>query len=275
LDKPSSKTAGRDIRDEILLSVAEKTLTARIIAEDEGLVVGIRAMEGAARHLGLLIRHVAEEGSSVKPGDEIARFEGRPKQIVMAEEQLMGLMAKPSGIATATRRFVDKAGERPRIVSGAWKKMPPDQKEMIRRAVVQGGASCRMTNQPFLYLDKNYVRMLGGIRPCLNAMSGFNGYLRVVQIRGDYGHIDLEAVEAVEHGADIVFIDTGQINDLSTVIAKLKGMGYRERVKIAFGGGVQLEDLDTLKGMDVDILDIGRPIIDAPLLDMKMEVIPI
>jgi len=93
LDKPSSKTAGRDIRDEILLSVAERRVTARIIADEEGLVVGIRAMEGAAKDLGLILRHVAEEGSSVKPGDEIARFEGRPKQIVMAEEQLMGLMA--------------------------------------------------------------------------------------------------------------------------------------------------------------------------------------
>ena len=27
--------------------------------------------------------------------------------------------------------------------------------------------------------------------------------------------------------------------------------------------------------MDVDILDIGRPIIDAPLLDMRMEVIDV
>jgi hypothetical protein len=28
-----------------------------------------------------------------------------------------------------------------------------------------------------------------------------------------------------------------------------------------------------LKGMDVDILDIGRQIVDAPLLDMRLEVI--
>jgi len=34
-----------------------------------------------------------------------------------------------------------------------------------------------------------------------------------------------------------------------------------------------VEGVDELRGMDVDILDIGRQIVDAPLLDMRLEVI--
>jgi len=263
----------RDTRDDILRNVAEKKVTASIIADDDGIVAETAVAEKKARDLGLTINRILAEGTNVKQGDEIARFTGNPKQVVMAEDQLIGLMAKPSGIATATRRFVEKAGTRPEIVSGAWKKMPRSQKDMIRRAVTVGGANCRISHDPFLYLDKNYIKMLGGIKESLQAVGDLNGYLRVVQLRGAYKEIALEACDAVEHGAGIIFIDSGRHHDVKRVTDRLNRSGWRDKVKIAFGGNVRLEDIEALKALDVDILDIGRQIIDAPLLDMRLEVV--
>lgn len=265
----------RDIRDDILDGIARHIVIASIIAEDDGIIAETTAVVQEARELGLTTSHILTEGSRVKRGDEIARFSGQPKQVVMAEDRLIGLMAKPSGIATATSRFVDKTGGRPAIVSGAWKKMPQSQKEAIRRAILTGGGNCRISNDPFLYLDKNYIRMLGGIKESLAAVTGLKGYVKVVQLKGDYGDINREACEAVDHGADIVFIDSGRRQDIKSVMGRLKQLGWRDRVKIAFGGNIQLEDVKPLKTLDVDILDIGRQIIDAPLLDMRLEVIGI
>lgn len=265
----------RDIRDDILDGIARHIVIASIIAEDDGIIAETTAVVQEARELGLTTSHILTEGSRVKRGDEIARFSGQPKQVVMAEDRLIGLMAKPSGIATATSRFVDKTGGRPAIVSGAWKKMPQSQKEAIRRAILTGGGNCRISNDPFLYLDKNYIRMLGGIKESLAAVTGLKGYVKVVQLKGDYGNINREACEAVDHGADIIFIDSGRQQDIKSVMGRLKQLGWRDRVKIAFGGNIQLEDVKPLKTLDVDILDIGRQIIDAPLLDMRLEVIGI
>jgi nicotinate-nucleotide pyrophosphorylase (carboxylating) len=44
-------------------------------------------------------------------------------------------------------------------------------------------------------------------------------------------------------------------------------------VQVAFGGGVTLDDVDALKALDLDILDIGRHIVDAPLLDMRLDIV--
>lgn len=263
----------RDIRDEILGRVAGYEITASIIAADEGIVAETAAAEKEAEKLGLTIIRMLDQGSRVQKGDEVARFSGQPKQVALAEDRLIGLMAKPSGIATAARRFVDKAGPRPAIVSGAWKKMPWSQKEVIRRAVTTGGAQARISPAPFLYLDKNYIKMLGGIKESLEAVAGLSGYLKVVQIKGACQDITFEAGEAIEHGADIIFIDSGRQRDLKRVIDGLNQQGLRDKVKIAFGGNVRLQDIKALKAMDVDILDIGRQIIDAPLLDMRMEVV--
>ena len=262
-----------DIRDDIFRSVETRQVAASIIADDEGIVVGTDAVRQAANELGLSIASLLDEGSPVSKGDEIGRFSGTPKQVAVAEERLIGLMAKPSGIATAARRFVEKAGRRPEIVSGAWKKMPASEKEMIRRAIVAGGARYRICREPFIFLDKNYVKMLGGIGASLRAVANMNGHLRVIQLKGLSGDISLEACKAVEQGADIVFIDSGNHDDLGRVCEKLRESCLRDRVKIAFGGGIRLEDIECLKSLDVDILDIGREIVDAPLLDMRLEVV--
>lgn len=262
-----------DIRDDIFRSVAARQVTVSIIADDEGIVVGTDAVRQAANELELSVDSLLAEGTSISKGDEIGRLSGTPKQVAVAEERLIGLMAKPSGIATAARRFVEKAGKRPEIVSGAWKKMPGSEKEMIRRAIITGGARCRICQEPFIFLDKNYVRMLGGVSESLRAVADLNGHLRVVQLKGFYGDIALEACEAAKHGADIIFIDSGNHDDLKRVGKKLRQSGLRDRVKIAFGSGIRLEDIESLKSMDVDILDIGREIVDAPLLDMRLEVV--
>jgi len=96
---------------------------------------------------------------------------------------------------------------------------------------------------------------------------------KVVQLKGRHGGVATEACEAVEFGADILHIDTGDTGDVNRVVRELVRLGLRDRVRIAFSGSVRLEDVDDLREMDVDILDIGRQIVDAPLLDMRLEVI--
>jgi len=47
----------------------------------------------------------------------------------------------------------------------------------------------------------------------------------------------------------------------------------RQHVRIAYSGGLVIEDLPRLQDEDIDIVDIGRAVIDARLLDMSMDII--
>jgi nicotinate-nucleotide pyrophosphorylase (carboxylating) len=272
---PSRVRATEDIRDDIFKGVADRLVTAAIVADDCGVVAGTREAAEKARFLGLAVLGMLEEGEAILKGGEVARLSGSPKQIVMAEDCLVGLIAKPSGIATATRRCVDRAGGRIRIVCGAWKKMPGVLKDTIRSAIVAGGGHFRITKDPFIYLDKNYTRILGGIGNSLNAVEHLHGYEKVVQIRGDHSDIGAEAIEAAECHADIIFIDNGNPDDIRIVADALGRSGLRWKGKIAYAGNVTIEDIDRLKSMPVDILEVGRCIVDAPLLDLKFDVIGI
>lgn len=268
-----SQVPAVDVREELLRSVPSGRVTASIVTDEAGVVAGVSLARKEAERLGLSVVKILGDGTPVAEGDEIARLHGSPRQIVMAEEVLIGLLAKPSGIATRAASFVAKANGRPKVVSGAWKKMPAVMKEMIRAAVTAGGADSRMVPGPFVYLDKSYIELLGGIKESLAAVAHLEAHAKVVQVKGRYGDIASEALEAAEHGADIVFIDTGRAGDVPPVTECLVRLGLRDRVQLAFGGGVDIENVEALKVLGIDILDVGRQIVDAPLLDMRLEIV--
>ena len=271
----SSMKPHTDIRDIMFEQLAGTVVTAEIRADGTGMLCGVGRAVTRAAQLDLAVHHALGEGASLGPGTVILRFSGAPKQVLMGEEVLMGCMAKTSGIATAAGTFVARAGDSLRIVSGAWKKMPLAFKPDLREAVVLGGVGQRITDLPFIYLDKNYTAVFGGIAPTLKALSHLNTYVKVIHIRGTYGDIADEAMAAARYGAGVIFIDTGNAGDVVRVTEVLSRMGWRSRVKIAFGGNVVLEEIDHLKSLDLDILDIGRAIIDAPLLVMRMEIVQV
>lgn len=264
-----------DLRDMIFKSISNQVVTAVLRAEDDGLIVGVPDFQKTADDLGLKVQFVVKDVTWVASGDIIAKFCGAPKQIAKAEERLIGMLAKPSGIATQTRKFVEAAGDDLRIVSGAWKKMPMVLKHVIRHAIRSAGADFRITRYNFVYLDKNFVRMLGGIRETLTATSHIKDHEKVIQIKGHYNDVAEEAIEAAEAGAHIVFIDTGEMDDIDRVSEALKQAGLRDKVVLAYSGNVKISDILTLRNKDVDRIDIGRAIVDAPLLDMKIDVIDI
>ena len=264
-----------DPRDKFFEPVASARVTARVIADEPGIVAGAGTVPDALAEIGLSAARQLANGSPVDRGTVVTEVSGSPKQIALAEERLIGLLAKPSGIATATARFVARAGGRMRVVSGAWKKLPFSQKEMIRQAIAVGGAAPRIAEWPFIYIDKNFVRMHGGLEEAMAAATRFETGTRIVQIRGEYGDIGTEAVRVAAAGASIVFVDSGQIADAERAISALNARGLRHGVEVAFAGGVQLGDIEALAEIGVDVIDVGRPIVDAPLLDMRLDVVDV
>lgn len=269
-----------DLRDELFLKIERKRVTACLYADMDGVISGIGNAVREADRIGLTVDFSVTDGTEVLAGDLLMQFSGTPKQIGLAEDTLIGQISKFSGVATAARAFVKKVGPETRIVCGSWKKMPVQIKEGLRTAIETGGAHIRISDQPMVYLDKNYVSMFGGIQASLAAAAQMSGRKKVIQVKGRFegGDIVREAWAAITAGADIVYIDTGKIDDLLRItqcirprLRELESSGYRS-IEFAFGGGVRYEDLDALRNAGADIIGVGRCIVDAPLLDLRMEV---
>lgn len=260
-----------DIRDAIFQGVSGTRVQFVITARAPGIVSGCRNALDWARESGLEVVSCRPDGGAVASGDLVMEACGTPKQVVIAEENLLGHLSKASGIAAAARRAVEAAGGKMKVVSGAWKKMPPGIKQVVRQAVADGGAGFRIADPPFIYLDKNYVRILGGIKPALRAVESLD-VPKCIQIRGETARVAGEAVLAARLGAAILMIDTGRIQDLRDASEALTVSGLRGSIRLAFAGNIKIDDIPRLRCEDIDLLDIGKEIVDAPLLDLRLDV---
>lgn len=261
-----------DIRDYIFKKIIDQKFSATVVAESAGVLSGVNFAKKKAQEIGINFEFLKEEGSDFASGEILLRLTGTPKQIALAEETIIGSLAKYSGIASSARKAVNAAGSAFRIVAGSWKKMPPEVKSGIRQAVVSGGASFRISKTPMIYLDKNYIRMFGSIAQTLDTVKD-SGLTKVVQIKGIDSKVEKEALEAITHGCDILMIDTGRPVDIETCSKAATKAGLRGNIEIAFAGGVKINNIKDFIGMDVDVLCIGKDIVDAPLVDMKMDVV--
>lgn len=262
-----------DIRDILFQNISKKRFRAVLTAERSGILSGVEAAVRKAEKLGIALELCKKEGQEIGSGEKIGFILAGPKQIAEAEECLIGTLAKPSGIATAAGKAVKLAAGKVKIVSGAWKKMPAEIKDPVRTAIVSGGASFRITEPPMVYLDKNFIRMFGSIPAALAACGPLKESSKVIQIRGEEKSIEEETEEAVRGGAAILMVDTGVAEDLKRCVSKLELIGVREKVQVSFAGNVHFEDIPALASLGADMLCIGKEIVDAPLLDLKLDVI--
>jgi nicotinate-nucleotide pyrophosphorylase (carboxylating) len=261
-----------DIRHQIFREHMGRNIVAVLVAEAAGVVSGIDRAGHLIESLGLDLATDLADGAVIDSRQEIARVAGNPLQIAQVEERIIGAVSKSSGIATAARRARLLAGSRCKVVSGGWKKMPLEIKDLVRKAAQDGGIDIRICDEPFLYLDKNYVRILGGVGKAVRAVAHL-GRSIVVQVRGETDAVENEALEAGRAGAAVVMVDTGLRQDLANVGQALRWNDFRSRVRIAFSGNVSHSDMESLVLMDVDVVDIGYAILDAPCLPMRFDVI--
>lgn len=259
-----------DVRTSLFAPLKGRAFPFVITAREHAVLAGMSELSKRARDLGITIESSASDGERVEPGVVIWRGRADASTVVRAEEGVLSAIGKPSGVATSADHLVRLAAGRARVVCGAWKKVAPSIRTELREAAALGGAGMRILDRPFVYLDKNYVRLLGGIAAAVRQASTIQGRAIVAQLRGEATSIGQEAIEAIGAGADVLMVDTGRREDLEAVVSHTAR--FPRRPLVAFGGGVSAANLCELIEAGADVLDVGRAILDAPMIDFRLDV---
>ena len=270
---PRAGSTGPDVRAHLWAPVAGRTFEFEITAVDAGVLAGSRALSEEAAALGLDLEWLAEDGDRLEPGAVVCRACGHAWQVARAEEYLMAAIGKPSGVATAAAELVTMAGRRARVVCAAWKKVPAEFRRELRRAVTIGGAALRILERPFVYLDGTHVRVLGGLGPAVRHARALDGRAVVVKLRGETAPVAAEAEEAAAAGAELLMIDTGAVADVARAVERLASSAADARAAVGFVGGVDALALPAAVAAGAAVVEVGRAVLDAPLIDFRLDVV--
>jgi nicotinate-nucleotide pyrophosphorylase (carboxylating) len=251
-----------------LLEDVPGTHRALVLAAEAGVIAGSALLdEHACPDPAGTWRLLRDEGERIGAGEPLVEVIGSAWELAVAEDHVLGTLGLGGGLARRAIELRELAPAGLRIACGGWKKLPATLKPLLRAALDVAGITHRLVDGDFVYVDKNVVRLLGGVAPAVHAGCALDHGPVAVQV------VDVdEALAAVGAGGGVVMVDTGAIADLAEIDAALRSAGVRDRVQLAFAGGVTAADLVPARAAGADIVDIGRAVLDAPLWDLRVEV---
>jgi nicotinate-nucleotide pyrophosphorylase (carboxylating) len=256
------------------LENSNKSVTATILFKSDfvGIICGIEEVQVLLEICNCNSTPHMSDGMKISPKARIMEINGTAKDILKAERIALNLLMRMSGIATTTRKFVDIVHRiDPQISIAATRKTAPGLRLFDKKAVVMGGGiSHRNRLDEMVLIKDNHIAVDKSIRKIIPLIRGKVG--SSINIECEVKN-EVEAVEAIEAGANIIMLDNFTILEARNTFLKLIDEGLRNLVKIEISGGVNLDNIISYAKLKPDIISIGYLTHSSPSLDFSLKII--
>jgi len=245
-----------------------KKISARIISRQNGIIAGVNYVKEIFSSKGCQVKIIKKDGNKIKPNQTIIEISGSAQTILSCERTALNLLSRMSGIATKTKRLVEKINaENPRVKMYATRKTAPGLRFFDKEAVkIGGGEKHRMALDDMVMIKDNHLAVAGSI-PRI-----------VLKARKKYKKIEVEvenqeeAILAASAGANIIMLDNFTPKEIINTINKLKKTKLRKQVKLEASGGINEKNIGTYAKTGIDMISVGEITNSVSGIDFSLEV---
>jgi len=242
---------------------ADATGGADLVVKEPGVVCGLAVAEAVFRAVDpeLRFERLVEEGASVAAGTAVARVAGPERAILTGERTALNFLARLSGIATLTRRYVDAVDGTGAAILDT-RKTTPGLRALEKHAVATGGGrNHRFGLDDGVLVKDNHLRAAGSVESAVERLRAATPL--PIEVECD----TLEQVsEALAAGAEAILLDNMIPDQLRAAVALARG-----RARLEASGGVTLENVRDVAETGVDEISVGALTHSARSLDVSLE----
>lgn len=249
---------------------AEASTRAVVVARAPGVVAGVDAARAvfAAVDERVTFSAAVADGARVGAGSAIATVSGPTRALLTAERSALNLLGHLSGVATATRAYVDAVAGTGCVVRDTRKTLP-GLRDLEKAAVVAGGGrNHRRGLSDGVLVKDNHVAAAGGVARA-TALAVAAAARAGVPLQVEVDDLD-ELEEALAEGARAVLLDNFGLDDLRRAVARCRAQD--EPVFVEASGGITLETVAAVAATGVDAVAVGAITHSAPALDVALDV---
>lgn len=244
--------------------------SGQFIVKEMGVVCGLPVaqlvFEELDRHV--YFRALVEEGAPVGPGTVIACLEGSARVMLAGERTALNLLQRMSGIATATRRYVEAVrGTGATIIDT--RKTAPGLRVLDKYAVRQGGGSNHRhsLSDAVLIKDNHIVTLSQTGRPLAAALQALRTTIpHTVVVEVEVDRLD-QIEEVLRGGANILLLDNMDPPTLQRAVEIVAGRAITEA-----SGGITLETVRSVAESGVDLISVGALTHSVRALDISLDI---
>ena len=248
---------------------------AEVVARQPGVLAGgpvaIAVLDAAGLPPGCATV-LRADGSVVAPGEAVLSIRAPLRGLLTAERTLLNLMTRLSGIATATRAWVDAVDGTGAVVRDT-RKTTPGLRLLEKYAVrCGGGRNHRLGLGDAALIKDNHVAAAGGItlaieavRAAIAARSAAGAPMVDAEVECD----TLDQVKAaLAAGCDLILLDNMGLADLRAAVALARDW---PGVQLEASGGLTLPAARDVALTGVDYLSVGGLTHSSPALDLGLD----
>ena len=207
------------------------------------------------------------DGVRLKAGSTIAVIRHEARVILSCERVILNMLQRLSGIATLTRRFVDRVeGTKARILDT--RKTVPGLRLLDKYGVrCGGGHNHRLDLSDGVLIKNNHIALAGGIIPALERAHKNRRGPQPIEV--EVRTMD-ELVEAVSHGAEAILLDNMTAEQVQACVDRVKT--HTKHIPLEVSGGVSLENVRAYADTGVDFISVGALTHSPAAVDMNLRV---
>ncbi|MBD3403921.1 carboxylating nicotinate-nucleotide diphosphorylase [candidate division GN15 bacterium] len=256
---------------------------AQIVAKSDGVLSGLVPL--------MLTYEIVDSANVVTPkindgdvysrGDVVVEIDGFNQTVLASERVGLNFLGRLSGIASLTRQFAERIGDRPcrildtRKTTPGWRRL---EKDAVRHG---GGANHRMGLYDMVLIKDNHIASAGSITKAVALTREFldtPDFRLQFDCKAEDIEIEVEVTseaelrEALEAGVSRLLLDNQSLESLAQLvqIARDRSPG----VLLEASGNVTLETVADIAATGVDFISAGALTHSAKAADFSMKVVP-
>ncbi len=240
-------------------------LLGRFLVKASGVIAGLEVVGEVFAQVDKKLAYtpLKPEGATVNAGEVVAHVEGYGPGILIAERTALNFLQRMSGIATATRRYVEAvSGTRAKILDT--RKTAPGLRALDKLAVkLGGGANHRIGLYDMVLIKDNHIQAAGSITRAVNLV---RQHVTGLAIEVEVETLD-QLDEALGLGVDRIMLDNMSLEMMREAVRRAGG-----KVELEASGGVTLQSVADVAATGVDLISVGALTHSVKALDISLEI---
>lgn len=237
--------------------------------KDSGILAGMEVAQQILQYLqpGMTFTPLKKDGDDMQYGEVAFETEADVQVILQAERLVLNCMQRMSGIATLTRKYVDKlSGYKTKLLDT--RKTTPNFRLLEKEAVrIGGGFNHRFGLYDMIMLKDNHIDYCGGIESAITKAWNY------VQEKKPGLKIEVEtrSLADVKQVMRTGKVDRIMLDNFSPALITEALLLINGKYETEASGGINYENLEAYAETGVDYISSGAIIHQAKSLDLSLK----
>jgi len=249
---------------------AERRSTAFIVAREAGVLSGGEVALEVFRKVDPAIEAtlLVSDGDRISAGAYVMKIEGPSRSVLTAERTALNFMQRMSGVASATRRYVDEVrGTSAQILDT--RKTIPGWRLLDKQAVLHGGGTNhRMGLYDRVMVKDNHLVAEGRLEELQEAIRRLKADHPAVEVELEADRLEQVKAFLDLEGVDYLLLDNMSLDELRLAV-ELRGDQRFPRLEAS--GGVNLDTVAEIAETGVDFISVGAITHSVKALDLALD----